>query len=424
MNKRRSIITLENYVGTYSIDILDKDSGSINIKHPCTSSQSAVQYIISEELHPGFKDFEGFKEKSTLPKKNVFDNDFQKKQFTIHKFANIKIGDSEAAINFCKCYGLPISFLLQVVDHESLDSFYLVPDNKNFNNYLHNHDCMLLDDFYLLSSFCRNLLIASNNSANLNPPLKRFAALLSLLLCSPKHNEHVYFTESEPLTPPGHICSAFNQNITLRLSSTFLLLDKFSFYDMYLILCRLRNEYSAAKIDSTFSIKMVELCQKLKALTFYFCSNEAVPVEIAQKDSYGNISFLEHRNSSGDIMISKNIELPLELRIIIDEVAPIIVSDLITEYITKLSISLNFDTKKAEYYTEWKPDSLFTGMLFELSVLCSQDALTRKCANKNCNNLFIPSRSDDNFCCPRCGDATRRRNARAKQQKSAKRITN
>ena len=85
MNKRRSIITLENYVGTYSIGILDKDSGSINIKHPCTSPQSAVQYIISEELHPGFKDFEGFKEKSTLPKKNVFDNDFQKKQFTIHK---------------------------------------------------------------------------------------------------------------------------------------------------------------------------------------------------------------------------------------------------------------------------------------------------------------------------------------------------
>lgn len=123
---------------------------------------------------------------------------------------------------------------------------------------------MLLDDFYLLSSFCRNLLIASNNSANLNPPLKRFAALLSLLLCSPKHNEHVYFTESEPLTPTGHICSAFNQNITLRLSSPFLLLDKFSFYDMYLILCRLRNEYSAAKIDSTFSIKMVELCQNLK----------------------------------------------------------------------------------------------------------------------------------------------------------------
>lgn len=205
---------------------------------------------------------------------------------------------------------------------------------------------MLLDDFYLLSSFCRNLLIASNNSANLNPPLKRFAALLSLLLCSPKHNEHVYFTESEPLTPTGHICSAFNQNITLRFSSTFLLLDKFSFYDMYLILYRLRDEYSAAKIDSTFSIKMVELCQKLKALTFYFCSNEAMPEEIAQKDSYGNISFLEHRNSSGDIKIFKNIELPPELRIIIDEVAPIIVSDLITEYITKLSISLNFDTKK------------------------------------------------------------------------------
>ena len=120
----------------------------------------------------------------------------------------------------------------------------------------------------------------------------------------------------------------------------------------------------------------------------------------------------------------EDIELPPELRIIIDEVAPIIVSDLITEYITKLSISLNFDTKKAEYYTEWKPDSLFTGMLFELSVLCSQDALTRKCANKNCNNLFIPSRSDDNFCCPHCGEATRRRNARANQQKSAKRITN
>lgn len=81
MNKRRSIITLENYVGTYSIGILDKDSGSINIKHPCTSPQSAVQYIISEELHPGFKDFEGFKEKSTLPKRMYLIMIFRK---TIH----------------------------------------------------------------------------------------------------------------------------------------------------------------------------------------------------------------------------------------------------------------------------------------------------------------------------------------------------
>lgn len=211
MNNIHSIITLENYIGTYSIHTFSE------ILKPELSSQLSSEslkndkYIMSKELHPRFHD------KNILKTKSIFPEDFQKKHYVIIEFANIKINDSESVINFCNKYGLPISFLSQVVDYEDNESFYTVPDNQNPANYFHNHACMLLDEFYQLSSFCRHLLTASNKGNEQNIRLNRFSALLSLLLYSQYHYDNEYYNQPEiPLTPTGFICSALSKRIGLE----------------------------------------------------------------------------------------------------------------------------------------------------------------------------------------------------------------
>ena len=183
----------------------------------------------------------------------------------------------------------------------------------------------------------------------------------------------------------------FLQRVVLVAFSKFLRTLHFVLIEIECRLWYIDNNNRQEEVSKTVEKNKIKP-DTIRPLFVFFIQNarSKSPNVAVALDKYGNFSF------------SPNPNIPAKLLDITDQIAPIVVSDLITEYIGGLSVSLKFDSNTRSYHTIWNVDSLFIGMLFELSILCSQDMLARKCANHNCGYFFLPHYPNHKFCCDSC----------------------
>jgi len=372
-----------NYVGTYH---LVDDNGVIR--------------IVSKEFHPSRK------EEQALNSKILFSDNFKTNEYITVELANINIKKDQEILDFCNKYGLPYSSVKVQEVNPGYNIWGLPVSEQEYAQF----DPYYRQDTMSHFEFCRHVSTA-----------KRMMQV--------KHE--IESSEKNPVTMLKYLFPLllydriglydFNEGDPERHSKTM----EFQYYYLNVINRRKMNDHNPM-------LDLFEFCSEIQGLAkgtnkvplgdddITLLKNPFVNklyrfiIEVMKL----NTKFLNSvtRDEFFNITLPDNVEISTELKNLMYDIAPTVLSDSINELLCLVHPKMEYSN--ASFHVDWDFNFLFEGFSMELLLMLSSSNMLKKCQNPTCEKFFTPNNGhmDKMYCSHRCGSLVAKRNQRIKDK--------
>jgi len=385
MNLLNTELSFENYVGTYRmIDVEGR------------------RMIVSYEFHPA----QG--EEPPLKTRRLCVEDFLQNDYLLVRLANVDIAIDLSILAFCNEFGLPCSSAkVKDLYPKHMIVGLDVPEYviAEWEGPLFRHDSISRNEFCRFVTTVRHMLYIKDEidvNVQQRNPLKMLLHLLPLIYYERMREYNQTWDDPEQHTPTLQFQYYFLKYLENYMEESRPVIPDLTDFGMELSKIAMDKDRKASSdTEMLFRLLKAETGKRLYNLTVEIIDTFSGYENPIQRDAYNNIA------------VAEGIDIPDKLAALMYEIAPTVLSDVVTENLHDVRPQLCI-SDEGKLQSNWQFNYLYEGIHLELLLLLTTNSFFRKCGNPKCYKIFhlSSSRSDKKFCSRTCALADAKRKQR------------